>query len=230
MQPDPQETRRLSPEPVTGNRGRLGAAAAPRRQRDARSPKWARMRFRAPFGEVDGRPVVPLRGEDARSRGPAARRSRAGQRHRPAPPAQAADLQPDSPATAGSSRVSWRCHPRPLELCPGLGGRAAAFAGVASVPREGTGSRRPLGGSRRAAHTAPGAPRPPGRPDAPLIPGVPGPAGRGDPDNRREGGSWGDLPGQLREKARSSAIPERRTQAAQGQVPAPGRTWEFSEA
>ncbi|KAI4545721.1 hypothetical protein MG293_002276 [Ovis ammon polii] len=67
MQPDPQETRRLSPEPVTGNRGRLGAAAAPRRQRDARSPKWARMRFRAPFGEGDGRPVVPLRGEDARS-------------------------------------------------------------------------------------------------------------------------------------------------------------------
>ncbi|KAI4585996.1 hypothetical protein MJG53_003783 [Ovis ammon polii x Ovis aries] len=67
MQPDPQETRRLSPEPVTGNRGRLGAAAAPRRQRDARSPKWARMRFRAPFGEEDGRPVVPLRGEDARS-------------------------------------------------------------------------------------------------------------------------------------------------------------------
>lgn len=71
-----------------------------------------------------------------------------------------------------SSRVSWRCHPRPLELCPGLGGRAAAFAGVASVPREGTGSRRPLGGSRRAAHTAPGGPRPPGRPDAPLVPGV----------------------------------------------------------
>lgn len=58
MQPDPQETRRLSPEPVTGNRGRLGAAAAPRRQRDARSPKVTRKRFRAPFGEEDGRPVV----------------------------------------------------------------------------------------------------------------------------------------------------------------------------
>ena len=60
--------------------------------------------------------------------------------------------------------------PRPLELCPGLGGRT--FAGVANVPREGTGSRRPLGGSRRAAHTAPGGPRPPGRPDAPLVPRV----------------------------------------------------------
>ena len=34
-----------------------------------------------------------------------------------------------------------------------------------------------------------------------------GPAGRGDPDNRQEDGSWEDLPGQLREKARSSAIP-----------------------
>ena len=42
-----------------------------------------------------------------------------------------------------------------------------------------------------------------------------GPAGRGDPDNRQEDGSWEDLPGQLREKARSSAIPEARTQAAQ---------------
>lgn len=99
----------------------------------------------------------------------------AGQRHRPPPPAQAADLQLESPATAGSSRVSWhrercRCHPRPLELCPGLGGRT--FAGVANVPQEGTGSRRPLGGSRRAAHTAPGGPRPPGRPDAPLVPRV----------------------------------------------------------
>ena len=30
---------------------------------------------------------------------------------------------------------------------------------------------------------------------------APGPAGRGDPDTRREGGSWEDLPGQLREKA-----------------------------
>lgn len=39
---------------------------------------------------------------------------------------------------------------------------------------------------------------------------APGPAGRGDPDTRREGGSWEDLPGQLREKARSSAIPEAR--------------------
>ena len=57
-----------------------------------------------------------------------------------------------------------------------------------------------------------------GLPDAPDKPGwepVPGPAGRVDPDNRREGGSWEDLPGQLREKARSTAIPEDRTQAAQ---------------
>ena len=53
---------------------------------------------------------------------------------------------------------------------------------------------------------------------------APGPAGRGDPDTRREGGSWEDLPGQLREKARSSAIPEARTQAAQRAGPAPGRT------
>ena len=35
MQPDPQETRLQSPEHVTGNRGRLGAASAPRRQRTA---------------------------------------------------------------------------------------------------------------------------------------------------------------------------------------------------
>ena len=112
-------------------------------------------------------------------RGPAARWSTGPgsdtDRHRPTPPALSADLQPESPATAGSSRVSWhrercRCHPRPLELCPGLGGRT--FAGVANVPQEGTGSRRPLGGSRRAAHTAPGGPRPPGRPDAPLVPRV----------------------------------------------------------
>ena len=59
MQPDPQEIRLLSPEHVTGNRGRLGAASAPGRQRDDRSPKVARKRFRAPFGEEDGRPVVP---------------------------------------------------------------------------------------------------------------------------------------------------------------------------
>ena len=62
--------------------------------------------------------------------------------------------------------------PRPLELCPRLGGRTVAFAGVANVPQEGTGSRRPLGGSRRAAHTAPGGTRSPGRPDAPLVPRV----------------------------------------------------------
>ena len=61
----------------------------------------------------------------------------------------------------------------PLELCPGLGGRTVAFAGVADVPREGTSSRRPLGASRRAAHTAPGGPRPPRRPDAPACPGRP---------------------------------------------------------
>ena len=78
MQPDPQETRLQSPEHVTGNRGRLGAASAPRRQRDDLSPKMARKRFRAPFGEEDGLPVVPsvppvvdtragpLRGEDTR--------------------------------------------------------------------------------------------------------------------------------------------------------------------
>ena len=35
-----------------------------------------------------------------------------------------------------------------------------------------TGSRRPRSGSRRAAHTFPGRPRPPRRPDAPLVPGV----------------------------------------------------------
>ena len=50
--------------------------------------------------------------------------------------------------------------------------------------------------------------------DKPGWEPAPGPAGRGDPDTRREGGSWEDLPGQLREKARSSAIPEAGTQAA----------------
>ena len=35
MQPDPQETRLRSPEHITRNRGRLGAASAPRRQRTA---------------------------------------------------------------------------------------------------------------------------------------------------------------------------------------------------
>ena len=59
MQPDPQETRLRSPKHVTGNRGRLEAASAPRRQREDRSPKMARKGFRVPFGEEDGRPVVP---------------------------------------------------------------------------------------------------------------------------------------------------------------------------
>ncbi|XDC88209.1 hypothetical protein R6Z07F_019382 [Ovis aries] len=214
MQPDPQETRRLSPEPVTGNRGRLGAAAAPRRQRDARSPRLTRKRFRAPFGEEDGRPVVPLRGEDARS----PRTCSPTLRRQQAPPGSHGAVTPGPWSSAPGSAAE----PQPSRESPAFPGKGPARGGRWVAPDE----RR----TRPRAHPDRRAALTPRLSRASAWEPAPGPAGRGDPDNRREGGSWGDLPGQLREKARSSAIPERRTQAAQGQVPAPGRTWEFSEA
>ena len=78
MQPDPQETRLQSPEHVTGNRGRLGAASAPRRQRTAFPPRWQGSASGRPLGRRKGGPwslpvppvldtrAGPLRGEDTR--------------------------------------------------------------------------------------------------------------------------------------------------------------------
>lgn len=144
---------------------------------------------------------------------------RAGQRHPPMPPAQAVDLQPESPATAGSARASrhWercRCHRRPLELCPGSAAEPQPLMEWPTFPRKG-----PAHGGR---WVAPDERRTLPRASAWDL--APDPAGRGDPDSRREGGSWEDLSRQPREKARSSAIPEGRTQAPRGRVPAPGRT------
>ena len=92
---------------------------------------------------------------------------------------------------------------------PAHGGRWVAPDGRRTRPREDP--------DRRAALT-------PRLSRASAWEPAPGPAGRGDPDTSREGGSWEDLLGQLREKARSSAIPEARTQAAQRAGPSPGRT------
>ena len=107
-------------------------------------------------------------------------RRRAGTPCRAATPTDTARRRPPRPRTCSPNLRRQQALPGshgnvaavPLELCPGLGGRTVAFAGVSNVPREGTSSRRPLGGSRRAAHTAPGGPRPPRRPDAPLVPRV----------------------------------------------------------
>lgn len=182
-------------------------------------PARAQLPRRRPRAEGAPRRAGPAPGSDTdRRRPPRPRTCSPTLRRQQAPPGSHGAVTPGPWSSAPGSAAE----PQPSRESPAFPGKGPARGGRWVAPDE----RR----TRPRAHPDRRAALTPRLSRASAWEPAPGPAGRGDPDNRREGGSWGDLPGQLREKARSSAIPERRTQAAQGQVPAPGRTWEFSEA
>ena len=170
---------------------------------------------------------------------------RAGQQHRPTPTDAACPVRGPVARISGDSRLfpglmtprTLPLSPRPLELCPGLGGRTAAFAGVANVPQEGTGSRRPLGGSRRAAHTAPGRTPTLGRPersggrsyarDKPGWEPAPGPAARQGAETQttdRRTGAGKTSPGSCGRRRAPQRFPRLGPRRPRGQIPAPGQT------